>query len=162
LVIKRDSHQRSPNEIISTIYANENVPEENTAVLNYIQRAIACLPKPESDAFNAVNHLKGGNPQEGNKNGEFSMSSNEITISARTLMELLSGRMTFQEFTDRCDSIPSGFRASGYTNFFDMRLKEGKLISDISIEKSDTHDDDVITIKLRGPDPAISRFVVSP
>lgn len=162
LIIKRNSYQRIPNEITPMIYVNGNMLEESTAVLEYVYEAVDRLPETESDAFNAVNHLKGGNPQEGNKNGELSMSSNEITISARTLMELLSGRMTSQEFTDRYDSIPSGFRAPGYTNFFDMRLKEGKLISDISIEKSITNDDDVITIKLRGPDPAISSFVVNP
>ena len=42
-----------------------------------------------------------------------------------------------------------------------MRLKEGKLISEVRIEKSETQDDDTITIKLHGPDPAISPFVVN-
>lgn len=161
LIIKPNSYPRIPNEITPMIYVNGNMSEQNSAILQYVYEAVDRLPEIENDAFNAVNHLKSGNPQEGNKNGEFTMSSNEIRISARTVMELLSGRMTFQEFSDRYDSIPSGFRAPGYTNFFDMRLKEGKLISEISIEKSITNDDDVITIKLRGPDPAISPFVVN-
>ena len=88
------------------------------------------------------------------------MSSNEIKISARTLMDLLSGRMNHEEFMNRYDNIPAGYRAPGHTNFFDMRLKDGMMISDILIEESDTKDDDVITIRLRGPDPAISPFVV--
>lgn len=161
LIIKQKSHQQAPNEIIPMIYGNEGLSRENIATLAYVKSAIDYLPEPETDAFNAMNHLKGGNPQEGNKNGELSMSANEIRISARTLMELLSGRMTFQEFTDSYDLIPSGCKAPGYTNFFDMRLKEGKLIGDISIVRSDTKDDDLITIKLSGPDPAISSFVVS-
>jgi len=161
LVIKLNSYPRIPSEIKPMIYVNGNMSDDSAAVLEHVYDAVDRLPEAESDAFNAVNHLKGGNPQEGNKNGEFSMSSNEITISARTLMELLSGRLTFQEFSDRYDSIPLGCRTPGYTNFFDMRLKEGKLISDIQIEKSTTKDDDVITIKLRGPDPAISSFVVN-
>lgn len=161
LIIKRNSYPRMPNEIIPMIYANECFAEANAGSVDSILKAVDCLPHPESDSFNAVNHLKGGNPQEGDKNGALTMSSNEITISSRTLMELLAGRMSFQEFSDRYDSVPSGCRAPGYTNFFDMRLREGKLISDISIEKSETQDDDTVTIKLSGPDPAISPFVVS-
>jgi hypothetical protein len=161
-VIKRASDYRVPIEIIMKIYLNESMSEEDRAILDHIEKACGFLPPPESDAFNALNHLKGGNPQEGRKNGELVMSSNEIRMSARTLMDLLSGRMTHEEFMSRHDDIPSGYRAPGYTNFFDMRLKEGKLISNISIEKSDTKDDDVISIRLRGPDPAISPFVVPP
>lgn len=161
LIIKLNSDPRIPNEIKPTIYVNENMSEESTAVLEYVYDAVDRLPQPECDAFNAVNHLKGGNPQQGDKNGALTMSSNEITISARTLMELLAGRMSFQEFSDRYDSIPTGCRTPGYTNFFDMRLKEGKLISEITIEKSETQDDDTIAIKLRGPDPSISPFVVN-
>jgi len=161
LIIKRNSYPRKPNEITPMIYVNENLAKENAGTLDFILKALACMPEPESDAFNAMNHLKGGNPQEGNRNGALTMSSNEITISSRILMELLAGRMSFQEFSDRYDSIPAGSRAPGYTNFFDMRLKEGKLITDISLEKSETQDDDRITIKLHGPDPAISPFVVN-
>jgi hypothetical protein len=73
-------------------------------------------------------------------------------------MDMLSGRVTHEEFVSRYDTMPPGSRMPGYTNFFDMRLKAGMLISEMLIEKSETKDDDVITIKLAGPDPAISPF----
>ena len=76
-------------------------------------------------------------------------------------MELLSGRMTHEDFMSRYENISSGFRTPGYTNFFDMKLRNGMMISDIKIVPSDTKDDDVISIKWSGPDPAISRFVPS-
>ena len=72
-------------------------------------------------------------------------------------MELLSGRMTHQDFMSRYENMRE---APGYANFFDMKLKEGMMISDLHVEPSKTEDDDVIVISWGGPDPAISRFII--
>ena len=160
IVIKRDSYPRVPNMIITRSYAN-GLTADGAKIFESIDRAIDFLPQPESDAFNALNHLKSKNGREGRKNGALTMSSNEIRMSSRTLMELLSGRMTHEDFMSRYENISSGFRTPGYTNFFDMKLRNGMMISDITIVPSDTKDDDVISIKWSGPDPAISRFVPS-
>jgi hypothetical protein len=159
-VIKDNSFSRTPNEIIPRLYVSDSFPSEDVEILEAIEKVCKQLPEPESNAFNALNHLRGRDPQEGRRNGELTLSAKEIRISARMLMDLLSGRVTHEEFIERYDSIPGIARTPGYTNFFDMRLKNGMLISDISIEKSDEEDDDVITIKLSGPDPAISPFTV--
>ena len=103
LIIKKDSYPRTTNEIVPLFYVNENVAEERVRIFDLIIEALDTVPDPQCDTFNAINHLKGGNPQEGNKNGALTMNSNEITISARILMELLAGRMSFQEFSDRYD-----------------------------------------------------------
>lgn len=160
LLIKGRSLYGSLNEIVAKTYVNGSMSQKDEPVLGILDRIVEFLPQPESDAFNALNHLRGGSPQEGRQNGELTLSSKEIKISARALMELLSGRVTHEQFTKSYDIIPPGSRTPGYTNFFDMRLKAGMLISDVTIERSDTKDDDVITIRLAGPDPAISRFVV--
>jgi hypothetical protein len=41
-----------------------------------------------------------------------------------------------------------------------LRLSEGRLISDIQIEKSDAEDDDWIQIEFGDPDPAIAPLIV--
>ncbi|MEA3489719.1 MAG: hypothetical protein U9R44_05215 [Candidatus Omnitrophota bacterium] len=45
-------------------------------------------------------------------------------------------------------------------NYFANRLREGKLISKIELEKTEK-DDDWITIEFGKPDPAVSKFVLS-
>ncbi len=162
IVVKLDSYPRSPNIIATRPYVSPSADGDVKYIFESIDRAIELLPQPESDAFNAINHLKGGSAQQGRKNGELTMSSSEIRISARTLMELLSGRMTHNDFMNRYENVASGFRAPGYSNFFDMKLRHGMMISDVQIEKSNTKDDDVVIIKWSGPDPAISPFVAPP
>jgi hypothetical protein len=149
--------RKDPMPIVTTIYLNEYLDDE---LQESIKKTLEVLPEPEADMFNALNHLRSKHSQEGRGNGEMTFGSHEVRISARTLLELLSGRLTFEEFVERYDSIPAGFRSASYTNFFDMRLKEGMLISEIHLEVSPTKDDDTIIIKLTGPDPAIAPFRV--
>ena len=58
------------------------------------------------------------------------------------------------------ERIPSEMIAKPARNLFALGLREGQLIEKIFIEKSDSDDDDWITLELRGPDPAISSFAI--
>jgi len=82
-----------------------------------------------------------------------------VKISARALLELLAGKMRPSEFIERYNFIRSG--SIGLTeNPFEIIFRRGLSIDDVSIEKSGYNDDDWIILKLRGPDPAISPFVI--
>lgn len=157
VIVNLDSFSSTAKQTVGQVYLNESTPDH---VLAVVHRALDLIPQPQCDAFNALNHLKGGYPQEGRRNGELTMSSNELRISSRTLMDLLSGRMTHNDFMDRYENIFDVARAEGSTNFFDMKLRRGLMISDIRIETSETADDDVIVINWGKPDPAISAFTV--
>lgn len=157
VIVNPDSLSRSSKQIGDQVYFSDATPTE---VIDVIHEAVALIPQSECDAFNAVNHLKSGDAQEGRRNGELTMSSRELRISSRTLMDLLSGRLTQEDFVSRYEQSPHVARADDYTNFFDMKLKRGMMISDIRIVKSETEDDDVIVINWDGPDPAISQFQI--
>jgi hypothetical protein len=80
-----------------------------------------------------------------------------MKISARALQELLSGRLSQEEF----------FRIHRFGDFegkpwnpFDNALKQGRLIDHVVVEKCATGDDDWITFYFSAKDPAIASFRV--
>lgn len=134
-------------------------------LFSLLENALRCLPEPESTPSNAINHLKGGNPQLGNShNGGMEVKSGlkrmTIRISSRALLGLLSGKVTQQDFFESHRFSPSEIHSPPYVNPFFSSIERGLLIDQIAIEKSETEDDDWITIELSKPDPAVSPFVV--
>jgi hypothetical protein len=89
--------------------------------------------------------------------GPFSI---KIKISARALLELLAGKISQKEFFEAHGFSPSDLSPRQASNLFSNALSRGQLIDGISIERSETEDDDWITFELKGPDPAISPFKV--
>ena len=89
----------------------------------------------------------------------FEISNNEIKISAKAMLKLLAGKLSWEKF-----SYHLGFeRPTGFTlpNMFLKMLNEGKLISIAKIEKRDFEiDDDWLVFKFDDQDPAISPFKV--
>ena len=123
------------------------------------------LPLPESEPHNALNWLKGKNPDMGRSNwGGMQLSSGKETtkvrISARALAELLAGKVDQREFFEAHGFVPSALRATHVANPFSIALQRGQLIHDVSIERLESEDDDWITFELKGPDPAISPFEI--
>lgn len=123
------------------------------------------LPIPESDPRNALYLLKGKNTNLGRSNwGGMELSCGQkvtrVKISARGLLELLAGKVDQKEFFDVHGFIPSELKSSHINNPFSMALSKGQLIHGISIETSESDDDDWISFELKGPDPAISPFKV--
>jgi len=75
------------------------------------------------------------------------MSGNKIKLSSRTILDLLAGNITYEEFPE------------AYKNYFKRRASEGKLIDEIKIEKApDEEDDDWLIIEFGEPDAAVSPF----
>jgi hypothetical protein len=121
-----------------------------------VEKAKAFFPHPERDACNAMHFLRGRKPEEGvSFLGGHQMSSDEsasqIKISAREVLDLLAGKLSYAEFMKS-----HGFDQT--ENPFSLALNKGQLVDEVSIEKSDFQDDDWMVFKLKGPDPAISIF----
>jgi hypothetical protein len=84
----------------------------------------------------------------------------KVRISARALVELLAGKVNQREFFEIHGFVPSELFAADASNPFSVALNRGRLISEVSLERSEIEDDDWITFELRGPDPAISPFTI--
>ena len=110
--------------------------------------------------MNAVYLIKGSLPHEGQSFfGGYSITNDEIRISARTLLDFFAGRISHQQFLAAYHFVPGGDGHSNTWNPFDRKRKEGRLITEITIEKRSTeHDDDWLVIRFGAPDPAISPY----
>lgn len=113
------------------------------------------FPSPDLDVLNAVIQL------DKDKRRKFSpfyggseMTMDTIKISARGLLDLLSGKIDQKKFFE--DHHFFEFIGS---NYFADRLREGRLINKISLEKTEK-DDDWVSIEFGEPDPAISKFTL--
>ncbi|MDQ3816190.1 MAG: hypothetical protein M3362_00700 [Acidobacteriota bacterium] len=163
--------------LVCTIKQNETQPvfrcwsrdffDDHAELLVCINQLIDVFPEVESDAVNAINHLRGSSPALGNSHfgGHevgWGRSKMRITISARAVLELLAGKLSQQEFFERHGFIPSEFKIGPYINPFNSGLDKGLTFSQVGFEKSETEDDDWIVFELSGPDPAISPFVAPP
>lgn len=92
--------------------------------------------------------------------GGYRMGSgpNRITyrMSARELLEILSGRRTIQEFERDAGFAPHG--DGGPINPFENALRRGFTISAATLEAISDRDDDWVEFRITGPDPALSSF----
>jgi hypothetical protein len=80
------------------------------------------------------------------------VSDDEIKISARGLLELLSGKVTQERFFELHD-----WRAMA--NPFSAQQSQGRLITEIRVEHNEKErDDNRLTIRFGNPEPAISPF----
>jgi hypothetical protein len=127
-------------------------------LLDCINKLNYFLPEPVNDAANAINRLKSVRRKEGlSKYGGMEMSEKTVRISARALLELLSGKVEQKKFLKDHRLIPTETHPDT-KNIFEIRLNHGSLIDEIQIEKSEIEDDDWILIKFTDPDPAVSPF----
>jgi hypothetical protein len=124
------------------------------------RRMMAEVPKPIDMPVNAALRSREGGFGWGFHGGG-EMSRNRIKISAREVLELLAGRRTVQEINSwrRWSSPDDSPQKNTLPNPFELRLKEGRLPTAISIVKTGEDDlDDWIEIEFGDPDPAISPF----
>jgi hypothetical protein len=150
-------------QVFTYYYEGSSSGKISVAIPEALKKLEGIFPEPESDALNAINFLKGRNPNEGRLHWEgmkvhFGQNLIRVKISSRMLLELLAGKMEQKQLLERYRFFHGGMR--GDPNPFELALGNGQLIHEVSIEKSDFEDDDWITFKLSGPDPAISPFVV--
>lgn len=77
----------------------------------------------------------------------------EIKLSTRTLLDLLSGRLTTERFNRE-------YRFDNGRNPFERELRRGFTLESAVVKRLLDEDDDEIILKFAGPDPALARFTV--
>jgi len=125
-----------------------------------MRSALASLPTPIFDAQNAAIQAQLEGYDGGTRtNLEIGIGSKimSVRVSARALLEVLAGKYSPSEI----DLVFGGSNEPdipGLSNPFKSALAEGQMISEIGLEPVEGKDDDRITIKFGGPDPAVSPF----
>ncbi|MEO7659627.1 MAG: hypothetical protein ABIV48_08430 [Pyrinomonadaceae bacterium] len=130
---------------------NDSIQSELHELLdNFHIHAQSHFPFAQRNASNAVHVLNAEKPEKlGSFRGGFTVRDNEIKLSSRTVLELLAGELSYEDFPD------------DYRNFFAEMMKDGKLFEKLDIEKSETEeDDDWLWISFGKPDPAVALFYV--
>jgi hypothetical protein len=162
VVVKQNSDRKRRSEIITTLYKGEEFDLVGSSILESIGSVVGVMPEPERDAVNAINLIRGTRPHEGESfYGGYSVTNDEIRISARVLMDFMAGRLSLKDFSDVYHFAPGGESSSNTWNPFNTKLQNGRLISEIRVDK--THgdrDDDWLVIRFGSPDPAITPFAV--
>jgi hypothetical protein len=121
---------------------------------------LVAFPKPVRTPINASIQAKERGFGLGHHGG-FTMSGNSIKVSAREVLEVLSGRCSVDEINKKGDATSRG-RTSGpntMPRLIELYLSQGRLPTQISIIKTDENDcDDWIEFEFGPPDPAITPF----
>jgi hypothetical protein len=143
-------------------------PATRTLIETVMRSALSSLPAPIFDAQNAAIQAK-LEGYDGGTRGEVSIGIGigigiggkimSARVSARRLLEVLAGKFSPSEI----DLVFGGSAEpdiSGLSNPFKSALAMGQLITEIGLEPVEGMDDDRITIKFGGPDPAVSPFRV--
>jgi hypothetical protein len=122
---------------------------------------MAAIPCPARTPTNALHKLKTKDPDKGDSfYGGFQMTgSDEIRISARTLLELLAGTLKPQQFLEHHGFVPTAEHPQALP-FFQHQVLAGRTLQSISLERCEHRDDDWVVLKFKGPDPAVSAFQV--
>ncbi len=130
-------------KLIRNQYATHQLSEAAVESLCAIPRY---LPDPVLDARNAARDIRErqAGPQHVSRAGPHVGDGERTTvkISARTLTELLAGRISHEAFIKRCRLHETMLGA----DVFERLLSEGQLISDVKMEKRPDLDDDHIVL----------------
>lgn len=159
------SIEQASKRVLIQRYGKEYFYQENAGLVRCLDKLVEVFPEVELDPVNAMNYLNTVNPRYGRSYwGGLRMSAGEkrtsVAISARALMELLAGKVSQRDFFERHGFMPSETSQSLTGNPFEIGFLSGQVINEISLQKTSATDDDWIVFMLRGPDPAISPFVL--
>lgn len=123
-----------------------------TAVKGAFENALQKLPEPQMMPNNALrrNH---DSKWSASMEGGYTQRGDRIKVSARAVLELLAGTMTYERFAE-----VHGW-TDGQSNMFRSRLTSGRLFKSAKIEgQGSDRDDDWLEFEFGSPDPAISAF----
>lgn len=145
------------------IYMVIHLPERSAAIekelVSLVEKLDKILPVPITHATNALHHNKSALKGEGTSfKGGWSVSERKIRLSARALLELLAGKISYEEFLELHGFDPSEVPSLLSGNPFAYQFDRGKLIESISLHKSENEDDDYVDFEFGNPDPAVSPF----
>lgn len=139
-------------EVVARLFDRRDTDKRVCDFFNKVIGKLSVLfPIPHSDPANAVSFLRAVKhirPHEGQTFwGGFQADSNSLRISSRSLLYLMTGRLSQSDFLSAYGLIAE------YAN-------KGRLFSGIKIETIDENDDDWLEITFSKPDPAVCPFRV--
>lgn len=165
-VVTFTTTQKKPYKVSYKLYHGASFDKVQMNLAQILIRMHDVFPEAECNVTNAINFLKGRNPNVGRsywgglEESQTPGGGTRIKISARAILELLSGTVEPRDFFKMYNFISSGKLLLPAYNPFKQSILSGEVISNSSIEKSVSGDDDWLTFELKGPDPAISPFRV--
>lgn len=122
------------------------------AVRRVFEDALKKLPKPQMMPNNALRRNL-ATEWSASMEGGYEQGGDRIKVSARAVLELLAGSMTYERFAE-----VHGW-TEGQFNMFRSRLSSGQLFRSAGIEcLAPGEDDDWLVFEFGPPDPAISAF----
>lgn len=136
------------NKIVCKLFTGINFDNRLEVFFSHLEKDLRSLfPIPERNASNAINFMKAESTNEGASFfGGGEIGGDRIKISSRTMLDLLAGKITYEEFPEF------------YKEFFQRKLSEGKLIESVNFEREIESDDDWLIFKFGNQDPAISSY----
>jgi len=145
-----------PLKVHAEVVTHPTIPQADARGIHEVFEALpAKLPQPNSDAPNALSHLRGPRRRVGRSFiGGFKMSASRVRVSARAVQELLAGNISQEDFRRRYGSVPNPMTV------FAAALKAGRIIESVSVEHCPDQDDDWLTFHFSKPDPALAAFQV--
>lgn len=134
-------------------------------ITSFFAKALAYIPIPNIDAHNARGWQERHGGTQGwrhygttfswhRENGRISMTAR---ISARTLLDFLSGRLSYEDFATRTHLFPSE-HVERPSNPFKGSDSAPQRLVEVQLIKSD-RDDDWVEFSFEGPDPAANPLV---
>jgi hypothetical protein len=162
--VVEETLDRSERKLVTTLYRGRSFAPLGCELTAAIEQMGQFLPEPERSPVSAKDLLEGPKTNEGESfGGGYGMSEDEIKISARGLLELLSGRITQERFFQSHAFVQVPTETKRAWNPFESQLSQGSLITEVRVESGEEEkDDDWLTIKFGAPDPAVSPFEVPP
>jgi hypothetical protein len=161
--VVEETLDRSERKLEATLYRGRSFAPLECELTAAIEQMGQFLPEAERSPVSAKDLLEGPKTNEGESFGGGWMSEDEINISARGLLELLSGRITQERFFKSHAFVQVPTETKRAWNPFESQLSHGSLITEVRVESGEEEkDDDWLTIKFGAPDPAVSPFKVPP
>jgi hypothetical protein len=153
LIVEDEQHALglSRRQLIkSRLYVNSHAMPQKEALEQFVARLGHSLPCPEQTPKNAILQLKRKDGMTGRHLGALTHGGS-IEMSARMLLEILAGQLSVDDFEQN-------YRMKNIENPFRIKLQQGRLIDQITVDHHPEKDDDRVTIHFGKPDAAIAPF----
>jgi hypothetical protein len=139
------------SQVLTYFEHSEQLTETVREFLSHLHKTVFDIfPYPQRNAINARNVMRSKKKHLGVSHyGGMTMRGTEVRVSSRTVLDLLAGKITYEDFPD------------SYKEFFADMAGEGRLLTSACVEK-DSHeqDDDWLLFTFGKPDPAVRPFTV--
>ena len=153
-ILSRRSQKSLRCDLVTTVPTRPAHLADSTfqALTHLFGEAVTKLPAPSMMPSNSARRNL-DSEWSASMEGAYSISPDKIKISARAVLELLAGAMSYERFAEI-------HRWNGSNlNMFRSRLQSGRLFTSARIESLDhIQDDDWLEFEFGPPDPAVSAF----